>query len=183
MKSFKFGIPVIVFLVLTFFATHEALSLSRAEIDARVNATVKQFRSDVGEADELMKKAKGVLVLPKVMKAGLVIGGEYGEGALKINGKTVSYYSSTAASIGLQIGAQTKAVILLFMTDKALSQFRDSDGWEVGVDTSVAIASLGAGESLDSNTLKEPVIGFIFGNKGLMYNLTLEGTKITKIDK
>jgi lipid-binding SYLF domain-containing protein len=121
------------------------------------------------------------LVFPDVIKAGFGIGGEYGEGALRINGKTVDYYNTAAASIGLQIGAQSKTVILMFLDFKALNDFRNSDGWEVGVDGSVAVVEWGAGESIDTTNIKEPIVGFVLGNKGLMFNLTLEGSKMSKI--
>jgi lipid-binding SYLF domain-containing protein len=102
---------------------------------------------------------------------------------LRIKGKTVDYYNTAAASIGFQLGAQSKTMILLFMTENALSDFRNSDGWEVGVDGSVALVTIGAGGSVDTTNLKDPIIGFVFNNKGLMYNLTLEGSKMTKIKK
>ncbi|MFC1592363.1 YSC84-related protein, partial [Thermodesulfobacteriota bacterium] len=138
---------------------------------------------DVSTGKQLIKKSHGVLVFPSVVKAGFGIGGEYGEGALRINGKTKAYYSTAAASIGFQLGAQSKTIMLVFMTKKALTAFRQSDGYEVGVDGSVVIAKVGAGGSIDSSTLDQPIVGFVFTNKGLMYNLTLEGSKITQIKK
>ncbi len=124
-----------------------------------------------------------MLVFPSVVKAGIGIGGEYGEGALLVKGKTAGYYNVASASIGFQLGAQARSQIILFMTDKVLADFRSSDGWKAGVDGSVALATLGAGGAVDSETAKAPIIGFIFSNKGLMYNLTFEGSKITKLDK
>jgi len=144
---------------------------------------LKMFYEKVGPAKELSAKAKGILIFPDVIKAGFGIGGEYGEGALRINGKTVEYYNTAAASIGLQLGAQEKAVILLFLDGKALDDFRKSDGWEAGVDGSVAVVEWGAGGSVDTSNIKDPIIGFVFGNKGLMFNLTLEGSKMSKIKK
>jgi lipid-binding SYLF domain-containing protein len=160
-----------------------AFAASAVEIDAKVDSALKMFYEKVGPAKELSAKAKGVLVFPDVIKAGFGIGGEYGEGALRINGKTVEYYSTAAASIGLQIGAQEKAVILLFLDGKALDDFRKSDGWEAGVDGSVAVVEWGAGGSVDTTNIKDPIIGFVFGNKGLMFNLTLEGSKMSKIKR
>ena len=119
----------------------------------------------------------------KFIKAGFGIGGEYGEGALRIGGKTVEYYSTAAASIGLQLGAQTKSIVLVFLTNNALSNFRNSDGWKAGVDGSVALVEWGVGEDINTIDIKDPVVGFVFGNKGLMFNLTLEGSKFTKIVK
>lgn len=156
---------------------------SGQEINIKVDAALKRFESEIGGAEAFLKEAKGVLVFPGVIKAGIGIGGEYGEGALRIAGKTVEYYSTAAASIGLQLGAQSRIVILVFMDQDALSRFRDSDGWKAGVDGSAALATLGAGKTIDTENIKDPIVGFIFGNKGLMYNLTLEGSKYTKIVK
>ena len=98
-------------------------------------------------------------------------------------GKTVDYYSTAGASIGFQLGAQKKSIVILFMTKAALEQFRTSQGWEVGVDGSVALIEFGVGKDFDTTNIKDPIIGFVFGNKGLMYNLSLEGSKLTKINK
>ncbi len=154
---------------------------SAKEIDIRVDTALERFNNDIKGGKEFLKTAKGVLVFPSVIKAGIGIGGEYGEGALRINGKTVDYYSTAAASIGFQLGAQSKTVIVVFMQDDALKKFRASSGWEAGVDGSVALIELGAGGSIDTTNIKSPIVGFVFGNKGLMYNLTLEGSKYTKI--
>jgi lipid-binding SYLF domain-containing protein len=160
-----------------------AQAASKAEIDANIRQALTEFYKHSSAGKELAQKASGMLIFPKVYKAGIGIGGEYGEGALLIGGKTVDYYNIAAASIGFQLGAQMKSQIVLFMNKEALNGFRNSDGWEAGVDGSVAIATLGAGGEIDTETVKEPIIGFIFSNKGLMYNLTLEGSKITKIKK
>jgi lipid-binding SYLF domain-containing protein len=163
--------------------TTEASAASAQEIDIEVNAALKRFKLKVGGASEFLKASKGVLVFPSVIKAGIGIGGEYGEGALRIGGKTVDYYNTAAASIGFQLGAQSKTVILVFMQQSALTKFRNSEGWEAGVDGSVALVELGAGGSIDTTNIKDPIVGFVFGNKGLMYNLTLEGSKFTKLKK
>lgn len=153
------------------------------EIDLRVDGALESFREKVDGADEFLAAAKGVLVFPRVIKAGFGIGGEYGEGALRIGGESVQYYAVAGASIGFQIGAQAKTEILVFMDGAALESFRNSDGWEAGVDGSVAVAKFGAGGSVDTNNVQDPIIGFIFGNAGLMYNLTLEGTKINRLER
>jgi len=153
------------------------------EIDVGVDVALERFHKEVAGSKDLLKKSKGVLVFPTVYKAGFGVGGEYGEGSLRIGGKTVDYYNTMAASIGFQFGAQAKTVILVFMKDKALEQFRNSDGWKAGVDGSVALITLGVGDSLDTVNVKDPIVGFVFGQKGLMYNLTLEGSKFTKLDK
>ena len=154
-----------------------------SEINAGADASLQRFYDEVRGGKELVKDAKGVLIFPFVFKAGIGLGGEYGEGALRIKGKTAEYYSTAAASLGFQLGAQKKSIILLFMQDEALSRFRSSSGWKAGVDASVAVVTVGAGGEMDTAKLKEPILAFIFGQKGLMYNLTLEGAKFTKINK
>lgn len=160
-----------------------AAAASAREIDIKVDATLDEFVAEVKGGSRFLKEAKGVLVFPDIIKAGFGIGGEYGEGALRIGGKTVDYYSTAAASIGFQLGAQQKAVILVFLEQHALDKFRNSDGWEVGVDGSVAVVEWGKGVDINSHDFDDPVVGFVLSNKGLMYNLTLEGSKITKIDR
>lgn len=169
--------------VVLFAFVSPAFAASKAEIDAEVRQALQEFRKHTAAGHELSQKATGMLVFPSVIKAGIGIGGEYGEGALLVGGKTVGYYSIAAASIGLQLGAQARSEIVLFMTDQALAGFRKSEGWKAGVDGSVALATLGAGGAIDTETAKQPIIGFIFSNKGLMYNLTFEGSKITRIHK
>lgn len=158
-----------------------AFAASATEIDINVDATLKRFRSEVPGGGKFLQKAKGVLVFPKVIKAGFVVGGEYGEGALRVGGRTVDYYSTAAASFGLQAGAQSKSIVLVFLKQKALTQFRKSTGWKAGVDGSVALIEWGVGEDINSVDIKDPIAGFVFGNKGLMFNLTIEGSKFSKI--
>lgn len=153
------------------------------EIDASVNAVLDRFTRQVKNSSQFLHNAKGVLVFAGVIKAGIGIGGEYGEGALRIGGKTAAYYSIGAASIGLQLGAQKKDIIIVFLQDEALKKFRMSQGWQVGVDGSIVIVDLGADASIDTSKINQPVVGFVIGQKGLMYNLTLEGSKITKLNK
>ncbi len=154
----------------------------RQEIDDKVNATLSRLSSTIPGSRELVSKARGVLVFPSVLAAGLGIGGEYGEGALRVDGRNVDYYSTASASFGLQIGAQSKAVVFLFMTQEALDKFRNSKGWTAGVDASVAVVKAGVNGDIDLNTATQPVNVFVMTNKGLMANLTVEGTKITKLN-
>jgi lipid-binding SYLF domain-containing protein len=153
------------------------------EIDASANAALDRLAQHVKGAPEILKNAKGVLVLPDVIKAGIGIGGEYGEGALRIQGRTVAYYSIASASIGLQLGAQKKDIIFVFLQDEALRKFQASEGWKVGVDGSVVLVDVGASGSVDTARLNKPIVAFVVGQKGLMYNLTLEGSKISKLKK
>lgn len=156
---------------------------SGPEITAGVHQTVQRFFDRVGGARELTQKAVGILVFPSIVKAGFGVGGEYGEGALRVSGQTIGYYNSISASVGFQLGVQERSVIILFMTDEALNQFRETAGWKVGVDGSVVIVTVGAGGSIDTNKVTSPVVGFILDPKGLMYNLTLEGSKISRISR
>ena len=165
------------------FSTNVAFAATAKEIDVSVEVTLERFNKEIPGAESFIKKAKGVLIFPQVIKAGFGIGGEYGEGALRIGGKTVEYYSTMAASIGFQLGAQTKSIILVFTKEDALKAFRNSDGWKAGVDGSVALISLGMGDSLDTTTVKDPIVAFVFGQKGLMYNLTIEGSKFNKLQR
>ncbi len=161
-------------------STGVTFAATAREIDVSVDVALERFNKEIPGADSFINKAKGVLVFPEVIKAGFVVGGEYGEGALRIDGKTVEYYNTIAASLGFQLGAQTKTIILVFTSENALRKFRKSDGWKAGVDGSVALISLGAGDSLDTVSAKDPIVAFVFGQKGLMYNLTLEGSKFNK---
>ena len=159
----------------------QAIAKSSEQIDIESTAALETFKTDVKGGEAFLDKAKGVLIFPTIFKAGVVIGGDYGEGALRIDGKTVDYYSSASASIGLQLGAQNRTVIIVFLEQAALDQFRASTGWKAGVDGSVALVEWGAGASLDTIKLSDPIVGFIFGNEGLMFNLSLEGSKFTKL--
>jgi lipid-binding SYLF domain-containing protein len=152
-------------------------------IDRSANQAVQEFRQQVNGADVFLNQAAGYLVFPKVYKAGIGVGGETGEGVLRVGGSPVGYYRIAAGSVGFQLGAQAKSIVIVFMTRDALNRFRNSEGWRVGVDGSVAIIDVGVGKTIDSDNVRDPVVGFIFGSKGLMYNLTLEGTKFTKVDR
>jgi lipid-binding SYLF domain-containing protein len=153
------------------------------EINGEVNSALKLFPQYVKGGKEFLNAAKGVLVIPNIVKAGLGVGGEYGEGALRIGGNTVDYYSLAAGSVGFQIGAQKTNLILVFMQDEALKNFRASSGWKAGVDGSVAFIDVGKGKSIDTVNIKEPIVAFMFGQKGLMANVTIEGAKFTKLKR
>jgi len=151
-------------------------------INSEADMSLVQFHKEVqGSQSFLNKNAKGYLIFPNVVKAGIGIGGEYGEGVLRVKDTSIQYYSTASASVGLQFGLQKKAILIAFLTDKALADFQKSDGWKVGVDGSVALVKWGAGKDISNATFNKPVIGFVYGNEGLMYNLTIEGSKFTKI--
>ena len=185
-ESFNMSLLLRIFFLVTlmvFFFSNVSPAKTAKEIDASVDVAIKRFYKQVDEAKTLVKKSRGMLVMPNVVKGAFIIGGEYGEGALRIRGKSVDYYNTVSGSIGLQIGGQAKDIILLFMTDKALKQFRAAKGWEAGVDGNVALFTVGAGERADTTTSKAPIIGFVFDAKGLMADISLKGAKFTKLDK
>ena len=176
-------LPLVPALALLSLVAPAARAASAEEIDARVRAAVVDLRQTSSAARELGGRARGMLVFPRVFKGGLGIGGAFGEGALLIDGATAAYYSVASASIGFQLGVQRQSVVILFMTDESLERFRAGRGWKAGVDGSVVLASLGAGETVDTDTAQKPIVGFVFANRGLMYDLALEGAKITRLKR
>lgn len=160
-----------------------AFAESKAVIDVSVEDAIKEFYALDAANKDLADKSAGMLVFPRVTKGGVGIGGEYGEGVLQVGGKTVAYYSIGSASIGLTLGVSKRSEIVMFMTQDALDKFTKSEGWSIGADTGVALVSKGAGGAYDSKTLQKPVLGFVFGEKGLMGDLSLEGSKIKKIER
>ena len=183
MPAKSLPIQIILALMLLLTAAHRSEAASAYEIDVDVTAALKRFYNEVGGARDLVEHSAGVLVFPSVVKAGIGVGGEFGEGALRRNGRTEGYYNTISASFGFQLGVQARTVIIVFMTEEALDSFRRKDGWKVGVDGSVTIVTVGVGGAIDTNNIKKPVLGFILDQKGLMYNLTLEGSKISRINK
>ena len=170
---------ILSFFAILLLAPSAAYAGSKEKIDRRTDKALAEFREDISGADDVLAKAVGVLVFPSVKKAGIGIGGEYGEGALRVGGKTVSYYSTASASI--QLGAQARRQIIVFLDPTALKKFRASNGWEIGVDASVTVVTLGAGGAIDATQINQPIVAFVFDSKGLMYNLSLEGSKISRI--
>jgi lipid-binding SYLF domain-containing protein len=154
---------------------------STAEIDASIESAIERFTNEIQGGQTYLDGARGILVIPKMIKAGLVLGVEYGEGALVVDNIKIQYYRAFSGSLGLQLGIGSKDLIILFYDDEAMDDFIYSSGWQVGVDGSVALLDMGAGGSLDSREAKDPIVGFVFGHKGLIAGLSLEGTKFTKI--
>jgi len=153
----------------------------RQSIDASVDGTMSRLFTTVKGSRELVSKARGVLVFPSVLQAGFIVGGQYGEGALRVGGGTVGYYSTVSGSLGLQAGAQSKAIIFLFMTQDSLDTFRNADGWSAGGDASVALVKMGANGAIDTTTATAPVEVFVLTNTGLMADISLQGTKVTRL--
>ncbi len=165
------------------FTSAATLAASKDEIDASVRTALKQFHAINPSHRELESKAAGELVFPRITKGGIGVGGEYGEGVLRVNNKTVGYYSLSSASIGLTLGLAKHREVILFETQAALDKFTNSKGWSVGADTGVALVSAGAGGDYDSQTLQKPVLGFVYGEKGLMADASFEGSKVNKIER
>jgi len=172
---------VVAFGLALFFFAPSVSADSAAEIDREVDAALEKLRNRVPAAEKLADQAKAILVFPNVLKAGLIVGGQYGEGALRQGGETVGYYSTVSGSYGLQAGAQSYGYALLFMSDSALAYLDNSEGWEVGVGPSVVVVDEGMAASMTTTTLKDEVYAFIFDQGGLMLGLGIQGSKITSI--
>ena len=176
-------LAVCLVLVLTLSPVVSSYAATAREIDVSVDVALERFHKQVKGAQEFTKSAKALLILPKVVKGGFFVGGEYGEGALRIGGKTVAYYNIASASFGLTFGGQQKDIIIAFMTDEALNNFRRSENWEAGVDGNIAVLNVGAGAEINTETVKDPIVGFVFGVKGLMADASFKGSKLTKLKK
>ncbi|MBU9610755.1 hypothetical protein KTE96_03325 [Burkholderia multivorans] len=153
----------------------------RQAIDSSVDATLSRLYSTVKGSRELVAKSRGVLVFPEVLQAGFIVGGQSGNGALRVGGSTVGYYNTSSLSVGLQAGAQSKAIVFLFMTQQALDEFRNSEGWAAGAGASVALVKMGANGAVDTNTATAPVQVIVLTNAGLMGDVSINGTKVTKL--
>ncbi len=184
-NSGKTVLLIFIGLMIATFGTfsNNAYAKTAAEINADANQTLKRFYKEVNGAKELTSSAKALLVMSGVTKAGFIVGGEYGQGVLRIGGKSKGYYNLVGGSYGFTAGAEQMDIIIAFMTEEALRQFKEIDGWEVGVTGNVALIDVGGGKRLDTTTLKDPVVAFVFGAKGLMLDVSLKGAKFTKIKK
>jgi lipid-binding SYLF domain-containing protein len=167
--------------VLAATAFSVAQGASKHQIDARVNNTLAHFESMNATNQTLTNKAAGVLIFPRVTKGGVGIAAEFGEGVLQVNGKTTGYYSVGAGSVGLTLGLAEHSEIIMFMTQSSLDKFTAADGWSIGADAGITVVSGGADGTLNTETDQKPILGFLFANKGLIGDLSLEGTKITRI--
>lgn len=154
----------------------------RQAINGDVNSALSKLYAQVPQSRELVGRAKGVLVFPSVVSAGFVVGGSYGQGALREGAATSGYYSIVGGSLGWLIGADSRALYVLFMTQEALDRFKASGGWTAGVDANVSVLSVGANGQIDTQTARQAVVGFVLTNAGLMANLSVDGTKISKLD-
>ena len=163
--------------------TSEARTKSAKEINMEVDRALRLFEHQVKGGKDLLNSAKGVLVIPNVVKAGLGLGGEYGEGALRVGGKTVAYYNIAGGSAGFEIGAEKRDLVLVFMQEEALDHFRTSSDWSAGVDAAVTFIDTGKEKYADNFTVKDPVVAFVFAERGLMADASIEGVKFSKMEK
>jgi lipid-binding SYLF domain-containing protein len=187
-KHLKIMAFVSIFAIVTGCQTDQSTSASgakaaNAQMDQEAKAALKSLYISTPEARVLAQKAKGILVFPDVLKAGLIVGAQHGEGELIENGKVTGYYSTTAASYGLQAGAQKFGYVMFFMTYSAMNDLKNVHGFEVGVGPSIVVVDSGMAKSLTTSTAQTDVYAFIFDQKGLMAGLGLQGSKITKIDR
>jgi lipid-binding SYLF domain-containing protein len=162
---------------------HAAWSGSARELDRDGAAKLNTLRKSNVAAEKLASTAKAILVFPSILKAGFMFGGQIGEGVLMKKGKATGYYSSVAASYGLQAGIQDFGYALFFMDDESLKHFESSSGFEIGVGPSIVVVDEGFGKAMTTTTIQKGIYAFIFDQKGLMAGLGIQGSKITKISK
>ena len=151
------------------------------EIDAAIESALTRFTDEIKGSQAFLDGARGTLVIPRMIKAGVILGMEYGEGALIVDGIKVQYYRAFSTSLGIQLGVGAKDLVILFFDDDAMDDFLYSSGWQAGVDGAVALGRMGAGGSIDTTESQDPIVGFVFGHKGIIAGLSIEGTKFTKI--
>jgi lipid-binding SYLF domain-containing protein len=160
-----------------------AWAKNAAVIDAEVDAALVELTETTPGAETLLDRAEGVLVMPKITKAGFIVGGEYGEGALRVDGTTAAYYSVAGGSLGFQAGVQTVSQAILFMTEEALQKFRSARGWEAGADAEVTLIKTGANIGANTTKTNQPVIAIVFGQNGLLAGASIDGAKYTRIER
>jgi len=173
-----------VFTLIIFFSLATptiSFSKSSLEIDAAIESALERFSEEIRGSDSYLDGARGILVIPKMIKAGVILGMEYGEGALIVDDVKVQYFRAFTTSLGLQVGVGSKDMIILFFDDEAMDDFLYSSGWEIGVDGAIAFLSMGIGGSIDTIESQDPIVGFVFGHKGIIAGMSMEGTKFTKI--
>jgi lipid-binding SYLF domain-containing protein len=162
--------------------TPEDRASKRREINSGADATLTRLYSTARDSKNLADRARGILIFPRMLSGGFVVGGEYGDGVLRAGGRNDGYYRLIGGSLGWQIGGQSQAIVLMFLTQDALEHFRKSNGWTVGADATVSVANVGASGDIDSNTIKQSIVGFALTNVGLFAGIKLDGAKISRLD-
>lgn len=183
-RNVLLGLACLAFILSPFVATtSHARTKTVKEINTEADMALNLFVHQVRGGQDILNSAKGVLIIPNVVKAGLGLGGEYGEGELRIGGKTVGYYNIAGGSMGFEIGAEKKDLILVFMQDEALRHFQAGSDWTAGFDGGVTVIDAGKEKYADTFTIKDPVVAFVFGQRGLMVDASIEGTKFSRMEK
>lgn len=183
LQPFRLGVAALALAALSIVPTQAAFAESGAGLREDAHAALQHLYKHRPEAKTLAQHAKAILVFPNIVKAGFIVGGQYGEGVLYKGDAVTGYYSSVAASYGLQAGAQAFGYALFLMSDSAIKYLDRSEGWEIGVGPSVVIVDAGVAKNISSTTLKDDVYGVIFDQKGLMAGIGIQGSKITRISK
>jgi len=181
MKYFTKYFILSIFLFITLNTPESINAKNTNEIDAAIESALARFSDEIQGAQGYLDGARGILVIPRMIKAGVVLGMEYGEGALIVDDIKVQYYRAFSTSLGIQLGVGAKDLVILFFDDEAMDNFLYSSGWQAGVDGAVALWNMGAGGSIDTTESQDPIVGFVFGHKGIIAGVSLEGTKFTKI--
>jgi len=176
----KFNRIILTTLLVLLF-TQTTFAKTAAEINNEVNTAIEKFKKELPGGVQFLEKTKGYLVFPSVVKAGLIVGGKYAEGALRVNGVTKHYYDMIAASIGLQAGVQEYSMLIAFLSEASLNNFVGSNGWEAGVDGSITVSDWGKSKDITSLSFEKPIVAFIYGEKGLMASISIAGTKFRRI--
>ena len=171
----------LVFLFVSLLLPHASAAATRAEINRDVDIGLEKLYQTTPAAKQLSEIAKGVLVFPNIIQGGLIVGGHYGEGVLRVNGKTEGYFNTISASYGLQIGAQTFGYALFFLDQQSLDYLKKSDGWEIGSSPGVVLVDKGIERTISTTTAKSGIYAFFFNPKGLMADISIQGSKITAI--
>ena len=161
----------------------DVVEASASEIDRDAELALDLLTREIVESKLILNQAYGYLVFPRIVKVGMGIGLETGEGVLKVSELSTDYYRISSGSLGFQAGAQAKAVVIAFMTEDLLNSFQNNPGWKVGIDGHVTVIDRGLSQSLDSDNILDSVVAFVFDSRGLMYSLTLEGSVFTKLEK
>ncbi len=173
--------PMMLLILISLAFTQFSSAKPANQLNTDVDAAIKKFEKEVEGGAKFLSQVKGYLVFPSVIKGGFIVGGEYGEGALRVNGTTKHFYSMTSASIGYQAGVQEHSVLIAFITEASLNNFIKSNGWEAGVDGAITVSDWGKSKDITSISYEKPIVAFIYGAEGLMLGLSVEGTKFKRI--
>ncbi len=176
----KKRLQIIYIALLTVLFSTTSMAESAAQINAKADRVLQVFKQKPGAA-KFLSEVAGYIVFPSVLKGGFIFGGEYGEGVLRVNGQSQAYYSIASASAGFQAGAQKASYIIAFASQRALENFKKSNGWEAGVDGTITVVDWGAAKDIASLSFEKPIYAFVFNAKGIMGGVSIEGTKFTRI--